>query len=1042
MVKKLFFLPVFLLCCMVCALPARMPLKGDALEIDLSFTIGENLENKIYPLIRATDGKTVFAVVVRKYPERKQLLFNTVRLQKNGKYFVLEFQSVFAANKKYHIKLDYSSSRGNIYLDGKLMKSRPYSGSFLPGVLYNNSATPVVAEIVNVKTLSAPEKVSKPVLKKWKIQGKGLTVKKLGENKIKISYDGNGSRAVLWSTVERSIAEKGEHIRASGKYTILESAYGSMFRMRINQDLQRPVLTMSGDRFQRPFTQTKMAGTPDKFDFSTLGRPGVKYAFNIEFYGNPQTWILEDFTIENKKIVRAGRPPVQAENRSYDLKKVYSSLEKMKPVAYKLIRRAGRMELQLDGKKISPVIYRRGPHYPFWTRYANFRDAGIDLCYFFAMFSPPSPTHKMGVAGMFLGKDKYDFSKMDEELRVIHAINPQARVILALCLGVYPGWEKEYPDAVFTNSKGEKAYSLTTGKHLYYGKEAFQQHERRKNEEFGPAPSYYSDEFRKSMSDAVSAVVRHLEKTPEGKIVCGIHVVGGADGQFFPLDRDVTRGEDHSPAAKRAWSRYLRGIYKNDVNALRKAWNMPQATFETPGIPGNAERGNDNSGVQASQRGRDYILFTSAMMRDLRLAIFRAIKKNSAGRLMTGAYCPPGTAGNFHFDDLLRSKDVDFLIDIQRVTPAGSFLLHNKLYIGEVDMRVPHCMMPIGNYVFDQPSFENIVRQTVSNIVQREGGMYHLFDIGEAYYYKKETTEFFGKVRREHDAALADFTVEPVVGVFMDYQQLAGCSYRAADHLFRLTKYSFRHILEHAGVPFQVYSVRDIFDSKLKLPEILYFPLLPEFSSAEISRLRARAEKSGSVIVWGHWRPRDGRRKNNFGGYELEIPAKNPLAALVSTDPAAGKKGFVCGESYTVGGFGGDFTAWYERPVRIRKQPQDKVLAVYANDRKPGLIERNVNGVTEYINGAPGAFNPVFFHTLARKMGKEVLSDNENVIVLAENGMLSCVCERGGKIVVNIPAGFAVSKSLSGIKYQVRNRKLYFNAKNDFEVQSFKLIKK
>ena len=93
------------------------------------------------------------------------------------------------------------------------------------------------------------------------------------------------------------------------------------------------------------------------------------------------------------------------------------------------------------------------------------------------------------------------------------------------------------------------------------------------------------------MSEATSALVRHLENSPEGKIVCGIHVVGGADGQFFPLYRDVTRGEDHSPAAKRAWSRYLRGIYKNDVNALRKAWNMPQATFETPVSPAmlNAE---------------------------------------------------------------------------------------------------------------------------------------------------------------------------------------------------------------------------------------------------------------------------------------------------------------------------------------------------------------------------------------------------------------------------------------------------------------------
>ena len=78
MVKKLFFFPVFLLCCVVCALPERMPLKSDAFEIDLSFTIGENLENKIYPLIRASDRKTVFAVVIRKYPERKKLLFNSV----------------------------------------------------------------------------------------------------------------------------------------------------------------------------------------------------------------------------------------------------------------------------------------------------------------------------------------------------------------------------------------------------------------------------------------------------------------------------------------------------------------------------------------------------------------------------------------------------------------------------------------------------------------------------------------------------------------------------------------------------------------------------------------------------------------------------------------------------------------------------------------------------------------------------------------------------------------------------------------------------
>lgn len=901
-----------LLFCAVSVFAGDFKLQNDAFEAEFSFVVEKPLENKIYPLLRCRNRKTVLGIVLRQYPGQKKILFNTVRLQEDGKFFVLEFRHEFPVGKKNDIKLVYSSGTASLYLDGKLMKSRPYSGKFISGTLENNSKTPVRATIVRVSGDSqkcSDQKTASP----WQIQGSGLSVKDLGGGKYQLDYDGKGRKAVLWSTLKCFAAEKGEHIRASGKYTILKSEYGSMFRFRINSLPQSPVLTMSGDRYQRPFTQTKKAGTPDRFDFSIRGNAKEPYAFNIEFYGNPQSWILEDFSIKNMKIVRAGRPPVQPEDRSYDLQKVRASLQKLKPVSYKLKSSAGRVVLQLDGKDVSPVIYRRGPHYPHWTRYANFRDAGIDLCYFFAMFAPPSENHKMGVAGMWQGRGKYDFSKMDEELRVIHAINPRARVILALCLGVYDQWDKDHPDSVFMNSRGEKAYGLTTGKHLYYGKEALKQHKARKNEEFSVCPSYYSDAFKNSSVEAVSALVKHLENSPEGKIVCGIHVVGGADGQFFPVDRDVTRGEDHSPAAKRAWSRYLREIYKNDVTALRKAWDIPGATFEDPGIPGNRERGNDNSGVQPSRRGRDYILFTSAMMRDLRLALFQTIKKNSAGRLMTGSYCPPGTSGNFHFDDLLRSKDVDFLIDIQRATPAGSFLLHNKLYIGEVDMRVPHCMTPVGNYVFDQPSFENVVRQTVSNIVQREGGMYHLFDIGEAYYYKKETTEFFGKVRREHDQALADFTIKPEVGVFMDYQQLAGCSYRAADHLFRLIKYSFRHILEHAGVPFQVYSVKDLFNKKLKLPKVIYFPLLPELSEQEVRQLRTLARKNKSVIVWGHWRPRVRRNHFKFAGYELDIPAREPLSVLRCTDSFAGRPGAVLGESYNVGGFSGDFVTWYEQ---------------------------------------------------------------------------------------------------------------------------------
>ena len=52
------------------------------------------------------------------------------------------------------------------------------------------------------------------------------------------------------------------------------------------------------------------------------------------------------------------------------------------------------------------------------------------------------------------------------------------------------------------------------------------------------------------------------------------------------------------------------------------------------------------------------------------------------------------------------------------------------------------------------------------------------------------------------------------------------------------------------------------------------------------------------------------------------------------------------------------------------------------------------------------------------------------------------ICSRGGEIAVNIPRGFDVSSSLSGIRYDVRAGRLFFRAENDFEVQSFKLLKK
>jgi hypothetical protein len=93
--------------------------------------------------------------------------------------------------KYVEIKLVYSSGTASLYLDGKLMKSRPYSGKFISGTLENNSKTPVRATIVRVSGDSqkcSDQKTASP----WQIQGSGLSVKDLGGGKYQLDYDGKG----------------------------------------------------------------------------------------------------------------------------------------------------------------------------------------------------------------------------------------------------------------------------------------------------------------------------------------------------------------------------------------------------------------------------------------------------------------------------------------------------------------------------------------------------------------------------------------------------------------------------------------------------------------------------------------------------------------------------------------------------------------------------------------------------------------------------------------------------------------------------------
>ena len=346
-------------------------------------------------------------------------------------------------------------------------------------------------------------------------------------------------------------------------------------------------------------------------------------------------------------------------------------------------------------------------------------------------------------------------------------------------------------------------------------------------------------------------------------------------------------------------------------------------------------------------------------------------------------------------------------------------------------MRVPDIMTPIWNYTFDKTTFRSIARDAAANAVLRERGMCYFYDIGECYYANPETIRFYGSLQKAFaDAVDSTLNVAPELGVFRDYAAMAGYSYREASHLVQCVTSAKHHALDRSGVPYQAYIAQDILKKDFKLPKVIFFPLVPDFTPEEIADLRARAKAANSTIIWGFYRPFRAGERSDVGGIIYNYPERKVLAQSIATGKSftAGYAGKIIGESYSGFTYSGSFQMLYERPAVITVAPGDEVLARYSDGSGASMILRRCNGLTEIICGAPGAFSPALLRNIARSAGAQVLSENDNISVAAADGIMSVFCDRGGDIVVRIPAGFKVVSSLTDKKYSVNADKLNFRA--------------
>ena len=205
----------------------------------------------------------------------------------------------------------------------------------------------------------------------------------------------------------------------------------------------------------------------------------------------------------------------------------------------------------LNGKKEIPVVYFGDQFDAARNKTAAFQEAGIDLQII--------PLFRKGY--YWTGCGQYDFDRVDHTIMENIRRNPRGIFLIGISVTPYPSWAEEFPGEAAVNREGAQQTSRDGRKNL---------------------PCYYSRVYQAQALEYIRQVIAHMRKQPYFKAIAGFHIIGNEDGQFYyQVKYGRYMDEAYPPSALEPFRDFLRKRYRNDLEALRKAWNQPDITFET-----------------------------------------------------------------------------------------------------------------------------------------------------------------------------------------------------------------------------------------------------------------------------------------------------------------------------------------------------------------------------------------------------------------------------------------------------------------------------
>ncbi len=452
------------------------------------------------------------------------------------------------------------------------------------------------------------------------------------------------------------------------------------------------------------------------------------------------------------------------------------------------------MELEINGKRC----------YPHASRYL-WGWSGKAAKVFLTSPGPVKDFSKKGVKIAFVGTElgwraggKYDYSHVDRMIEKALE-DPSVYIIPAIDIRWTTVWfQNENPGERFMRMVKGKVEPRNGG---------------------STTASFFSDKFRDEASEAVRNFIKHIEEKNWAHRVIGYQVNWGRAAEWIAWEHL----SDLNPHAVTKFREFLKEKYRNDITALRKAWQDETVDFSTAYPAANMLRISDKDGYindpSESRKIPDYVEFYRNRTTDTLLHFMTVIKNATNGKALAGTYASPG----YHyqqFDRIAASDKIDFCVSsafynnraiigtsLTQAVSQETFRKNGKLYWHDADART--YIWGTENYRGSKNIYESLMaalRREFGGIFVKQMGLTWFSLNPEANVFDdKAIMDDINRMRAICDSAVqieADFSSNAQVAIVYEPASVFRHPYRSIAPVF------VNYI--QMGVPVDFYPVYDL----------------------------------------------------------------------------------------------------------------------------------------------------------------------------------------------------------------------------------------